>query len=195
MTRLLQLWRLGRRSEASQLVEFAVSLPLLVVFVVGIFDFGQAFNIKLKLSGAVREGARVGASFPTSDLTGNSIQGGGTIDGIRDVVDAYLVSSGLNDCGLQSYSGTQTGGTLTWVYMASGGGNGGCPGPLILTINRGFAFKTTVNANQVDLICTQVMITYPFAWHFNSVIQLLVPGASYAGITQIPSDALVPNLD
>jgi hypothetical protein len=188
--------RLPKSAEGSQLVEFAVALPLLVVFVVGIFDFGQAFNIKLKLSGAVRQGARVGAGFPTSDLTGNPLQGGGTIDGIRDVVDAYLVSSGLNDCGLQSYSGMQNSGTLTWVYKAGGGGgNGGCPGPLILTVNRGFAFKTTVNSNQVDVICTQVAITYPFMWHFNSVIQLLVPGASYAGITLIPSDALAPNLD
>jgi len=181
-----------RSAEGSQLVEFAVALPLLVVFVVGIFDFGQAFNIKLKLNGAVREGARVGAGFPTSDLTGNPLQGGGTVDGIRDVVDAYLVSSGLNDCGLQSYSGAQTSGTLTWVYTGSGGG---CPGPLTLTVNRGFAFKTTVGLNQVDVICTRVSISYPFMWHFNSVIQLLVPGSSYAGVTQIPTDALAPNLD
>jgi hypothetical protein len=37
---------------ASQMVEFAVCLPFLVVVVVGIFDFGEAFNLKQKLNGA-----------------------------------------------------------------------------------------------------------------------------------------------
>ena len=189
------MMRLFHRSDGSQLVEFAVALPLLVVFVVGIFDFGQAFNIKLKLNGAVREGARLAAGFPTSDLTGNPLQAGGTIDAVRYVVDAYLVSSGLNDCGLNTFPGTLTG-TLTWTYSPAGGqGNGGCPGQLTLTVNRAYSFKTTINANQVDVICTQVTISYPFMWHFNNVIQLLVPGANYAGITQIPTDALAPNLD
>src|SRR5205809_5457764 len=41
---------LSLRSDAqgSQIVEFAVALPLLVVFVVGIFDFGNAFSLKHK---------------------------------------------------------------------------------------------------------------------------------------------------
>ncbi len=37
---------------ASQMAEFAVCLPLLIVVVVGIFDFGEAFNVKQKLNGA-----------------------------------------------------------------------------------------------------------------------------------------------
>ena len=75
-------------------------MPLLVVFVVGIFDFGQAFNDKLKLNGAAREGARLGSSLPTTDLTSN---GGSTgtappsIDAVRSAVDSYLVAAGLND--------------------------------------------------------------------------------------------------
>jgi Flp pilus assembly protein TadG len=176
--------------EGSQLVEFAVALPLLVVFVVGIFDFGQAFNLKLKLSGAVREGARMGAGLPTADLTivGTTPP---SVDAVRSVVDSYIKAAGLNDCGLFSQTANLTG-TLTWTYTAS---SNGCAAPLTLVLNRAFSFKTTVSTNQVDVICTQVTITYPFTWHFNSVIQLLVPGASYAGTTLIPSDALAPNLD
>jgi Flp pilus assembly protein TadG len=34
--------RLGADDRASQIVEFALSLPLLVLFVVGIFDFSEA---------------------------------------------------------------------------------------------------------------------------------------------------------
>ena len=54
--------------EAAALIEFAVALPLLVVLVMGIFDFGGAFNLKQELNNAVREGAGFGASQPTNDL-------------------------------------------------------------------------------------------------------------------------------
>jgi uncharacterized membrane protein len=57
-----------RQTEAAAIIEFAVALPLLIVLVVGIFDFGGAFNLKQKLNNAVREGARFGASQPTNDL-------------------------------------------------------------------------------------------------------------------------------
>ncbi len=49
-------------TSGSQLLEFAVALPLLVVFVVGIFDFGGAFNLKQKLNNIAREGARFASS-------------------------------------------------------------------------------------------------------------------------------------
>lgn len=184
---------LANRSEASQLVEFAVAMPLLVVFVVGIFDFGQAFNIKLKLNGAVREGAQLAASQPTSDLTSTGAGGGapGSIDAVRSVISNYLLAANLNDCGLGTQAGTSVG-TLSWKYTASGNG---CPGQLTLIINRAFAFKTTFNGVQTDEICTQVTISYPYQWHFNNVIQLLVPGASYAGNTLIPTDATAQNLN
>ena len=42
---------------ASQIVELAISLPVLVIFVVGIFDFGGALTLKQKLTNAAREGA------------------------------------------------------------------------------------------------------------------------------------------
>src|SRR5271167_3451357 len=62
-------WRLLTSDEASQLLEFAVSLPLLVVLAVGIFDFGRAFNLKHQLTNAARDGARFGANLPASDFT------------------------------------------------------------------------------------------------------------------------------
>ena len=42
----LRLWSAAHRRDdrAAQIVEFAVALPLLVVFVVGIFDFSGAFT-------------------------------------------------------------------------------------------------------------------------------------------------------
>ena len=53
-------------TSGSQLLEFAVALPLLVVFVVGIFDFGGAFNLKQMLNNIAREGARFASSLRRS---------------------------------------------------------------------------------------------------------------------------------
>ena len=59
------LRRLGG-AEAAAMAEFAVALPLLIVLVVGIFDFGAAFNLKQELNNALREGARFGAVLAVS---------------------------------------------------------------------------------------------------------------------------------
>lgn len=40
-------------------VEFALILPLLLLLIFGIIQFGRAYNTKVELTGAVREGARV----------------------------------------------------------------------------------------------------------------------------------------
>ena len=40
-------------------VEFALVLPILIVLVFGMIEFGQAFNTQISLSGAAREGVRV----------------------------------------------------------------------------------------------------------------------------------------
>ncbi len=40
------------------MVEFALVLPVLVIFVFGIIEFGRAYNARIELTSAVREGAR-----------------------------------------------------------------------------------------------------------------------------------------
>jgi Flp pilus assembly protein TadG len=48
-----------RNSDAgAAAVELAIVLPLLLLLVMGIIYFGLAYNAKIELSGAVREGAR-----------------------------------------------------------------------------------------------------------------------------------------
>jgi Flp pilus assembly protein TadG len=42
-------------------VEFALILPVLVLFVFGIIEFGRAYSARIQLTAAVREGARAGA--------------------------------------------------------------------------------------------------------------------------------------
>ena len=89
--------RIALDTEGSQLLEFAVALPLLVVFIVGIFDFGNAFDLKQKLNNAARDGARLGASLPTSDLTVTTPP---SVDAIHTLIANYLNSEQINDCGL-----------------------------------------------------------------------------------------------
>lgn len=47
-------------------MEFAFVLPLLVLFVFGIIEFGRAYNAKVTLTAAVREGARTAAIATTA---------------------------------------------------------------------------------------------------------------------------------
>lgn len=187
-TRLRALWR---HNHGTQVAELAVALPLLVVFVVGIYDFGAALDTKQKLANAVAEGARSGSLTPWSDLD-TAVPA--SVGGIRNVVSAYLVGARLNDCGLAGISSPVYLSNATWQYVTSGSG---CPGALTLTIQRVYAPSADLGEGgagaSVKLISTQVNISYPYAWRFNSVITLLVPGTNYAGVTQITSTATMLN--
>jgi Flp pilus assembly protein TadG len=166
--------------RASQIVEFAVSLPLLMLFVVGIFDFSGAFSLKQKLANAAQQGARVAAADPANDLGGTSLPA--SVSDAFQVVDNYLLNSKVDDCGLNGVTGAGGGGTMTWTYTASG-----CPGggTLTLTINRGYTIpqssSTPAAANctaqspngQLTLIATCVSIQYPYSWRFTRVASLL----------------------
>jgi Flp pilus assembly protein TadG len=188
--RASRFFSLGRE-DGTQLVELAVTLPLLVVMVVGIFDFGAAFNLKQKLNNVTREAARFGSSQPTSDLTAAGTPP--SVTAIRDLVDSYLTAAKVNDCGLATQAATHPS-TLTWKYTTGTG----CPANLVLTIDRGngsFQATGTGASGPIYLISTHVTISYPYKWQFNRVIGLLAPGASYAGVSQIVTDAVVPNMD
>src|SRR6202171_6688042 len=57
-----------REVQGSALREFAIVLPLLMVFVVGIFDFSGAFNQKQKIEQAAQEGGIIAGAQPMSDI-------------------------------------------------------------------------------------------------------------------------------
>lgn len=61
---------LARRRERSHrgaaMLEFAIILPILLLLVMGIIQFGRAYNIVVSLQGAAREGARALALCNTS---------------------------------------------------------------------------------------------------------------------------------
>jgi hypothetical protein len=177
--------------QGSALLEFAIVLPLLMVFVVGIFDFSGAFNQKQKIEQAAQEGAIIAGAQPMSDIDPSNPGANGP-DSLQPVVRAVfnsLAGSGVlpnantGDCvppGKHAHPGN-----LKWKYTISS-----CPDDLIITIDRGLVPAPGPPA----AVCTIVSITYPYHWRFNRVIQLLFPGPSgYAATTQVTESATVHN--
>jgi Flp pilus assembly protein TadG len=177
-------------TSASQIAEFAVALPLLLVMVVGIFDFGNAFNIKQKVTNTAREAARFGATQPTNDMSGVPPA---SILAIRDLVVQDLQNTKLNDCGLGSAAANAAGAATPWKWTFSV--TCGTAGNLVLSVDRGnvFVTNTTISGTPVKMIGTSVVLQYPYQWEFSRVIGLLVPGASYPGTSQISVNSFMAN--
>ena len=184
MTLTLRLWdcltaRMWRADNAAQIVEFAVSLPLLLVFVVGIFDFSGAFTLKEKLTDAARDAARGAATDPANDLSAAVPV---SVNDAFQIVDNYLTANRISDCGITA-SPTPTP-PLIWTYSASASP---CTGTgLKLVINRGYYFPSNSTAaasadcsaqavagGQTAVLSTCVIIQYEYAWRFDKVISLL----------------------
>ncbi|HYM79713.1 MAG TPA: TadE family protein [Candidatus Dormibacteraeota bacterium] len=171
------------RESGAQIVEFAVALPLLVLFVVGIFDFSNAFTLKQRLTNIARDAARASAADPSNDLQG-AITGTNPVS-VMDVyyiVDNYLLGSKLNDCGLSTSTSAAVSG-LTWTFTASGNG---CPTPgLTIIVNRGYYYpanggavpgttcQSQNSAGQPAVISTCVSIQYAYPWRFGRAASLL----------------------
>ena len=187
-----------RGERAAQIVEFAVALPLLVVFVVGIFDFSSAFTLKQRLTNIARDAARAAAADPANDLLQPSAALPQSVMDAFYTVDKGLLNSKLNDCGANA-SGSPSG--LTWTFTASGNG---CPANgLTITINRGYYFPPTgaglpavscagQNPNgQTSFVGTCVSIQYFYPWRFGRAASLL--GATAVLPPQIAGIAVAMN--
>lgn len=71
----------GRRpgQSAQSLTEFALILPLLMLILLGVVDFGRVFYYWTSIANAAREGARYGVTHPTN-ITGSTVCGSGKAD-------------------------------------------------------------------------------------------------------------------
>lgn len=75
-----------RGERGAELIEFALTLPLLLLLVLGIIEFGFLFQEYEVVTNAAREGARLGAFIPTA---------GYTTDDVKARINDYLGASGL----------------------------------------------------------------------------------------------------
>ena len=181
-------------TTGSQIIEFAVSLPLLVVLFVGIFDFGSAFNLKQKIQNDALLAARIGANQPTRDLsTTGACNAPESICAIRDAVAGALTAGKVNDCGLATATAAP-GGPLTWTFTTGTG----CPGSLILTVERGFTYTTTLSppfVTNYTIEGTNATLSYPYRWQFSNTIKLISSTATYPGFSQITGVGVMQNVN
>lgn len=66
-----------RDERGAVVVELALVLPIVVIFIFGIVEFGRAYNAKIQLTSAVREGVR------TAALGGPSVTSAAIADEVR----------------------------------------------------------------------------------------------------------------
>ncbi|HLX84498.1 MAG TPA: TadE/TadG family type IV pilus assembly protein [Terriglobales bacterium] len=175
-------YRVNRGEKGAAILEFAIVLPLLVVFVVGIYDFSGAFNQKQKIAQAAQEGAILTGAQPTNDIASTNANP----ESLQPVVTAIfnsLTGSGVIATGACTLPATATGPVnLKWTYIIS------CsPDNLVIAIDRGWVGA----AGPPVALGTVVTVSYPYHFRFNSVIQLLLPGATYAATTNLTESAAV----
>jgi len=176
--------RMAGEAEAAELLEFALALPLIVIMVIGLLDFANAYNLKQKLANAAREGARLGASQGTTDITNASPT---SVQNVHDAVIAYLQNARVSTTFIGTTQGTCTVASANpngfcWNYLSSGGYG--------LTIERAVQINS---ADGKQLLATRVTLNYPYNWTFgfNHIIKLLIPSASVAGTINIETDAMM----
>ena len=105
--------RQNRRDRGATAVEFALLVPLLLLLVFGIIDFGRALNAQITITQAAREGARlasvgqpasavqartVGAATGLGLAAGNVVVSGGSgaVSGSAQACPAGSAAQGLN---------------------------------------------------------------------------------------------------
>lgn len=169
-------------SQGSALLEFAIVLPLLVVFLVGIYDFSGAFNQKQKISHAAQEGAVVAGAQPMTDMdpAGPASSDPDSLHPVLEVVFSSLSANNvlpavlLSGCTIRHAHLAD----LQWRYRISD-----CtPDTLTIVINRGVVADPGPPAS----VSTTVEVSYPYHWRFSSVIQV-------AGPTDLTETASVHN--
>lgn len=141
MTRLTEALRrrpvhrhgVHRSTERGQgLVEFAMVVPLFMILLLGLLEFGFVFDHTMTLNYATREGARSGAAFAAGNTTTMPCATSTDVDkhviaAVQRVLEAPgspIALSTINDIQIykaNSSGGVSSGQTNVWDYNAGGG--------------------------------------------------------------------------
>lgn len=84
----------GARDRGAAAVEFALLLPVLLVVLFGLIDFGRALNAQITLTQAAREGARLDALGDTNAQVIARAKGAATGLSPVTVTEVYACQSG-----------------------------------------------------------------------------------------------------
>ncbi len=192
-----------RRQGGQGLVEFALFVPLFLVLLFTMLDFGFALYTNLTLEYASREGARVGSALATGNasLPCNQVD-----DHVIAAVQRVLQSAGFNvplDNGgdpaktgvnwIRIYNATGTTAPYTdgggydvagrynqWTYASSGGNT--VDGAPLLFVGPGTpSWSACSRSNGISPDKIGVAINYTYSWQtpIASVLRLIVPSGSF----------------
>ncbi|MCO8269831.1 pilus assembly protein [Actinoplanes sp. TRM 88003] len=106
--------RPARGEEGTAAVEAALVLPLILLILFGIVDFGRALQQQALLVAAVREGARTAALNGTSGTVQTKVQG---IAGTDAAVTTTLCTGGSSTTADATVTATQPFTALTPVFV------------------------------------------------------------------------------
>jgi Flp pilus assembly protein TadG len=86
----------GAGDRGAAAVEFALLLPVLLLVVFGIIDFGRALNAQITLTQAAREGARLAAvGQPAAAVVARTQAAATTLTGVTVAVTSCPAGAGL----------------------------------------------------------------------------------------------------
>ncbi len=180
---------LARNEKGAELIELAITLPIFLLMIIGIIDFGGAWAARDQIEGAARSGAR--AAVASFNDTTNPQCGGGPCS-VQVAVDAAvsaLGNSNMPTCGMTAAGIATTGAPFTWNDTAV------CPngGAFTITVARAVPEVDGSTGTNVNVLTTQVTVSYPYTFKLNMGGGLIFSGNPFATYVTLNSMVTMVN--
>lgn len=179
---------LASSQRGAEILEIAITLPIFLLMIIGIIDFGGAWAARDQIEGSARNGAR--ASVAAFNDTTNPQCGGGpcSVQVAVDAAIAALNNANLPTCGMTD-AGIGAAGTFTWSDTA------GCPngGTFTITVNRAFPVPDNSTGTPITVLTTQVTVSYPYTFKLNMGGGLAYAANPFAAYTTLKSTVTMVN--
>jgi Flp pilus assembly protein TadG len=110
----------NRRARGATTVETALVLPIVLLFMFGIFEYGRYFMTMQLLNNAAREGARYAIAHLQPVTLGPTTYGNSTSD-VTNVINGITAGVTLNNQAINVYASDAQGNNLgTWTSAIAG---------------------------------------------------------------------------
>jgi hypothetical protein len=182
-----------RHSRGQGLVEFSLAVPVILVMLLGMLEFGFAFDQTLNVAYASREGARLGAALGpgTTNVPCNTSNGvdANIVAAVQRVITSPgspLVVSKVQQ--IRIFKATTTGGETAgainvWTYVAGGGPT---VDGVVLDFRQqsaGWSACTRDNGGDPDSIGVGVSYRYDFVTPLASALRFFGGGGGNPNVT------------
>jgi Flp pilus assembly protein TadG len=157
-----------KRERGAELVEFAFMLPILLVILAGLWDFGRAYRTYQAITNAAREGARL-AVVPAGINQTTAVQNRVKDYLTKSNLDTSFITSGNIGTYIDVDNPLNSAGSTAVTVTLPGGGSS------VVTVSR-------------------VSVSYPFTFFvFGPVIRLWVPASTLGGSITLRTSVTMGN--